>query len=801
MRFLYTLPVLARGLAFVRSRAMLLAAAAILITAQVAGVVRPLDNALAAFRANVIDRAPSGGIVVVEIDSESIRAARSWPWPRERFAVAIRNLRAAGAQLVAFDVDFSARSTAADDAALSRAIQSEPGAVVLPTFVQPNSLVENLPLSSLSRDAVIASVNVSVDPDGRVRRYYRGFEHRGGHYHASIAAVLAGVGYGDTAPFMLDYGIDVDRIDRISFNDVYRDNFNPERVRGRVVLVGSTALELGDEFSTPVSASMPGVFVHALAYESLVQNRALLQPSPLITLALALLVLAALWPRRKPLNLKQLFIRQAAAFACVVAASTALYAVAPISATPGLLILAQLLAAVVGIRREIDRRARELSDQREAHLAFVALHDPETDLPNRRAMLERLSDQLDGNLDGREAFVVALAVGIDRFPVLRGAIGYGAANRVVQALAQRLCASTGAAEVHHIATSVIGVVLSAESDAQAKEKAAAALKTLDASVDLDGQRIELLIRSGAAMARIRTCSAEGLLEQATLALDQARLRRVRHINYGEVEIADPKVQLAVRSDVGPGLARNEFSLLYQPKVSAMNGAVIGAEALMRWRHPVHGPIAPDRFIVAAEETGAIDVLTRWAFAQAIADQKQMAAEGIDVPLSINISGRSLADESFRAFVVDQARRHRARLCLEITETAIIEDPAATMASLAAFREAGLTISIDDYGAGLSSLSYLKQISADELKLDKSLVQDLKTTARDRLIVKSTIDLAHGLGLTVVGEGVEDETVFGLLAAMGCDGIQGYFISPPIGFAAFVDHCASRPATSRAVAVG
>lgn len=779
---------------------MLLLVAAILLATQLTGAVRPLDNALAARLAQLLDRAPSGGIVVVEIDSKSIRDAGSWPWPRENFATAITNLRAAGAQLVGFDVDFSARSTEADDAAFSRAIQAEPGAVVLPTFVQPDSLVENTPLASLSQDAVIASVNIPVDADGRVRRYYRGFLHQG-HYHATTSAVLAGASYGETTPFLLDYSIDVDRIDRISFSDAYRGNFDPERVRGRVVLVGATALELGDEFATPVRAAMPGVFVHALAYESLVQGRALLQPSPLIILALAFLVLAMLWPPRGALNMQHMLVRHGVVLSCVVLASLVLHAAAPVSAAPGLLIVAQILAAFVGVRREFDRRARELADQREAHLSFVALHDPETDLPNRRAMLEMLTDRLECEASESERVVVAVAIGIDRFPLLRGAIGYGAANRAVQALAARLTACTGAVDAFHIATSVLGVVLTAESDAQVKEQAVAALETLDASVDLDGQRIELLIRAGAAAAPVGACSAERLLEQATLALDQARLRRVRHINYGDGEIADPKVQLALRSDVGAGLARGEFSLLYQPKVSAKSGAVVGGEALMRWRHPVHGSIAPDRFIAAAEETGAIDVLTRWALLQAIADQQQMASQGANVPVFVNVSGRSLADVSFRAFVVDQTRRHRARLGLEITETAIIEDPAASMASLAAFREAGLTISIDDYGAGLSSLSYLKQIRADELKLDKSLIQDLKTTARDRLIVKSTIDLAHGLGLTVVAEGVEDETSCALVAAMGCDCIQGYLVSPPITPAAFVALCVNDRAVSGPAAAG
>ncbi|MBY0564244.1 MAG: EAL domain-containing protein [Hyphomonadaceae bacterium] len=782
---------IARGVARVRPRAMLVVASLLLIATHVSGAVRPLDDALSTNRAHLQTRAPTGGIVVVEIDSASLREAQTWPWPRERFATAIRNLRAAGAHLVAFDVDFSARSTTTDDALLGAAIDAEPGAVVLPAFLQPHSLIENAPLASLSRDAVVASVNVPIDPDGRVRHYFRGYANRE-HYRASMGAVLAGVAYGETAPFLIDYGIRVSEIDRISFRDAYRGAFDPQRVRGRVVLVGATAVELGDEFATPLHAAMPGVLVHALAYESLVQDRALVQPSGVITLLLALVVLFALWPPRRSLDLTRLFIRQGAVLSLAVLAPMLLYAVAPLSVETGLLIVAQALCAFVSVWRELDRRAREIVSQREAHLAFVALHDPETNLPNRRAMLAQLGETIEGEGAGGSAIAV-LAIGIDRFALLRGAIGYGAANQAVQALASQLVACTGAAKAHHISTSVLGVTLRAPSEAAAKHRCAEALSALNSGVEIDGQRVELSVRAGVAAAVVGACSAERLLECATLALDQARLKRTRCVNFGEAEIVDPKVQLALRSDVGRGLACNEFSLLYQPKVSARSGVIVGAEALMRWRHPVHGQVAPDRFIAAAEETGAIDVLTRWAFMQAVSDQAEMAAHGVTPPLSINISGRSLIDESFRAFVVDVARRHKANLCLEITETAIIDDPNTAMASLAAFREAGLAISIDDYGAGLSSLSYLKQIAADELKLDKSLIDDLKTRARDRLIVKSTIDLAHGLGLTVVAEGVEDETDFALLAAMGCDCIQGYFVSPPVSRDEFVALNAAAPA--------
>ena len=764
----------------------LIGACLLLVGAHLSGAPRAADDGLAAGRAQMLERAPSGSLVVVEIDARSLRAANTWPWPRERFAIAIQNLRAAGATLIGFDIDFSASSTAADDSALRAAIEADPGSIVLPTFMQPGAGEENTPLASLSRDAVLGSVNVQLDSDGRVRRYQRGYRHDD-HYHASMAAVLAGAPYGETAPFLIDYGVRATQIDRISFDDVYRGAFDADLVRGKAVLVGATALELGDEFSTPIQPSMPGVLVHALAYESLMQGRTLLEINGAVVLGLGLLALIMLWPPAGPLNLRRLFVRHAAVLSAALLGSLALQAAAPISANLGLVVLAQALCVAVSIHRELDRRTAEIVRQREAHLSYVALHDPETQLPNRRAMLEELLRCLDGRTAMEHSFVVAIAFGVDRFPVLRGAIGYGNANRLIRGLSSRVAESARQKSVFHISTSILGVVLTAPSEEDARRMCAEALSKLDTSVLLDGQEIAVSVHAGSAIAAAGKGAAEKLLELTTLALDQARLQGRRHVRYDAANAADPKLRLALISDVGSGLARGDFSVLYQAKASLRERHIVGAEALMRWQHPTYGDISPEQFILVAEETGGIDGLTRWALAQAIQDQAALLARGIDKVISINISGRSLTDAEFCAFATGAVQRSGARICFEITETAVIRDPVVAMSSIAAFRAAGIQISLDDYGSGLSGLSYLKQIEADELKLDKSLIRNL--TKRDTLILKSTIDLAHGLGMSVVAEGVEDEATLAVLSALGCDKVQGYLIARPVALADFARLCA------------
>jgi EAL domain-containing protein (putative c-di-GMP-specific phosphodiesterase class I) len=235
------------------------------------------------------------------------------------------------------------------------------------------------------------------------------------------------------------------------------------------------------------------------------------------------------------------------------------------------------------------------------------------------------------------------------------------------------------------------------------------------------------------------------------------------------------------SDMRAGMGAGQLSLHYQPKLTLNDGEVHGVEALVRWRHPERGNIPPDSFIGVAEETGSIRELTEWTLRRAMQDGARLRAQGVDILISVNISGRLLADQAFSEHVLAMVTGENHRLCLEITETAVIANPVTAAAAIASFRKAGLKISIDDYGVGLSSLSYLKMLEADELKIDRSLVVAVSESERDRLILRSTIDLAHSLGMQVVAEGVETAEVQDALFALGCDMIQGYLISRPLPF--------------------
>lgn len=752
--------------AAISQRIPILTAVAALTVASAAGWLFPIDAGLSALRAQLIQRAPSGQVAIVAIDAPSLRAAGEWPWRRSRYADVIQNLRNAGANVVGFDVDFSARSTPAEDLALRAALAQHSGTVVLPVFVQGDASSVSVPLAAFSDASVHGAVNIPVDADGIVRRYIRDLDV-GGQTYGSLASVLAGQSATGARTFQIDYGIRADAIDVLSFEDVFRNTFDPARVRGKTILIGATALELGDEFATPTRPTMSGVFIHALALESILQQRALFSLSPLFAFLLAVGALLFLWPRSAaPLHL--IVARHCGVLLLAVVGPFVLQRFAPIDANLGLVLAAQALAFWAHIRHELSRREAAIAFEREARLSHVAHHDPETQLANRLAMLNRLREHA-----GAEAGSVAVLVfGIDRFETLRGAIGYGRATSVVQRIAQSLVRYTGEAEVFHLSTSTLGQVLVSDGGW------ATGFEGLHVPIELDGQIIDAVLRVGVAFSEDGV-STGTLLERANIALDRARTARRDSMVFLDNRQEDPGLQLAIVSDITRGLAQGQFKLLYQPKAKADTLEITGVEALMRWRHPKYGDIAPDRFIAVAEETGAIDELTRWALRRAVTDGAKLTTAGVSPSISINISGRSLSDAAFREFAVHAAKHSKVRLCFEITETAIISDPQAALDSIRAFRSAGIAISVDDYGSGFSSLAYLREIAGDELKLDKSLISEVTTSARDRVILKSTIDLAHALKMKVVAEGVEDDLTRIALRALGCDLIQGYFVSKPL----------------------
>ena len=430
---------------------------------------------------------------------------------------------------------------------------------------------------------------------------------------------------------------------------------------------------------------------------------------------------------------------------------------------------------------------------RERRITHLAMHDGETGLPNRLA-LERVAD---GFSDLPEGQVYVAALGIQRFDHLRGAIGYALASQAMRMIGNRIGGLTPASGVARIANDMLGFVLIAESPEVAAQEAALLMVELEQPLKVGGDAIDVELNLGLAPLR-RDRGPGEVIERASIALDQARRSRSKVSFFDAEAYGDPASNLSLMSEMLAALQNGDIELHYQPKFDMRRRTISGAEALIRWRHPTRGMLAPDLFIPMAEETNHIRTLTEWVIKRAVTDQADFARAGHELEIAVNVSGRTLGEADFTAFVLEHAALATGGLALEITETAVIENPEVALAMLDAFAAAGIGIAIDDFGTGLSSLAYLKRIPSRELKMDKSIVEGVTESQRDALIVRSTIDLAHSLGLKVTAEGVETNDCFSLLQAMGCDLAQGFLISRPLACAALLkflddEHAAERVA--------
>ncbi|MDP1874295.1 bifunctional diguanylate cyclase/phosphodiesterase [Phenylobacterium sp.] len=409
--------------------------------------------------------------------------------------------------------------------------------------------------------------------------------------------------------------------------------------------------------------------------------------------------------------------------------------------------------------------------ERERRILHMAMHDSETGLPNRLALEQALD-----RTSARDTYVAV--VGVERFAQVRSAIGYRLAGLMVQKIGERLQGAAPEGHAARVSSEALGLVLRSRDAEAALAEAHQLLEALQSPVSVEGEAIDVDLTIGLAP-RLEDQTSAFAVDRANIALDQARVARVKVAAFDGLAYGDPSASLALMSRMLGAIESGHMLLHHQPKFDLRAGQVNAVESLIRWRREDGSLIRPDLFIPMAEETGHIRALTDWVINQAIEDQGVLLDQGHDLAFSVNVSGRLLGDSDFADFALAAAAKARGRLCFEITETAVIENPDLALKIIDRFAEAGIEISIDDFGSGLSSLAYLKQIRGHELKIDRALISGLADSRRDALIVRSTIDLAHGLGMKVVAEGVETEAVFALLGALGCDSAQGYLIARPM----------------------
>jgi EAL domain-containing protein (putative c-di-GMP-specific phosphodiesterase class I)/GGDEF domain-containing protein len=440
------------------------------------------------------------------------------------------------------------------------------------------------------------------------------------------------------------------------------------------------------------------------------------------------------------------------------------------------MIFASALNMVVVLKIWSMSRTLIDSERRERRMTYLTLHDPESGLPNRTALEQDIAVMLTSE---SSSILVVAALGIDRFTQLRGAIGYELFAGLVGEVASRLAELHPDGRIVRLSTAELGLAFRASNLQQACTQAAAFQSSLNTPLRLGENRIDVSLTVGLAIHGVGHQRVASMVERANIALDQARTSRLRVGMFDSGVYGDPASNLSLMSEMLLAIDAGELAVAYQPKLDFRSRAVTGVEALVRWPNHHRGPLGPDIFVPMAEETGHIQALTEWVLARAVADQAALRRAGHDISMSVNLSGRLLHEQDFADRVLAIIGGAANRFCLEVTETAAMENPELAMRSLGRYRAAGVGVAIDDYGSGLSSLAYLKNLPATELKIDKAFVIDIADFQRDSMLVRSTIDLGHSLGMQVTAEGVETDTALSLLALMGCDAAQGYFIGRPM----------------------
>ncbi|HET9810830.1 MAG TPA: EAL domain-containing protein [Sphingomicrobium sp.] len=743
------------------------------------GTFGAVEDQLTDWRSQLLDREPTGQVAIVEIDARSLARLRSWPWPRGYHAQVVRNLDEAGASIIGFDIDFSARSHDGDEE-LAAAIR-QAGNVILPIFEQKASTREGEPGVIASRpdarfgDAWVGAVNIFADPDGIVREYPAAV-HIGGAVQPSIATLLAEKnGMGDRS-FHPDWAIDAAKIPRLSFVDVMQGRASAKDLRGKRVLIGATAIELGDRYVVPRFGVLPGVVIQALAAESLLQNRAVQRTAWPVT-ALGILLIAFLFAAR-PIRRR---LRYAAlcglATTAIIAGPILIQWAWPISIDSAAWLFTIAISIAVQTIVEVRRVLRARSEE-----------DSESGLPNRSALENELTSLADQRL-------VLAAAAIERFETIRDGAGIASTNEMIRKAAT-IIAEAIDGPVFRIAPDVLAWVQAPIGEGQIEALLAGIQARFRHPVQTLAGPVDVTLTVGLD----RSDATEAPVLRVERALSAIRAARSSGKPCAWYDGADPQLrrQLSMMSGLWQAMDKGDVRLAYQPKMALATGRISDAEALVRWQDQSLGAIAPDEFIPLAEETGMIGEVTSFALRVAAQDLALWTKAGHELQVSVNVSALDLASPDFAGEalqILEGAGVRPSRLTLEITERALIRSPAEAIATLETLRARGIRLSVDDYGTGQSTLSYLKHLPVQELKIDRSFITSLAASDSDSIMVRSTIALAHELGLEVVAEGIEDDATLEVLRQLGCDYVQGYFIGRPVGRDEFLA-MASRPKTRR-----
>ncbi len=872
-------------------------------------------------------RPASQTLAVVEIDPVSIRELEVWPWPRSRYAKAIDTIFEAGAENIIMDIDFSSLSTSAEDQQLRQAFEQSKGSIFLPVFEQwqwvndstrqgAENHLETLPNDTFLPYVKLASSNYMAESDGLVRVQNILHKFREGALPTMAAATFTERDI-PFEPFFIDFGIQLDTVPKISFVDVVKGGFDPGFFNGKTVVIGATAMELGDIKSAPVYHSLAGPMVIAMGYESIFLNR-MLQLAPLtVLLGLTLMICISGLRVYDQVSLNSGLLLWFGANILIAGLSTTLFGLTNwiLEVTP--LLLAVNLTFFISLIRRIEtqslhlmfqslsmresdllmrtvvensfdgiiitdtsgfilkanptslnifnytldemigthvaklfvhagmegdpdvfpailpkgERSRELfglrsdgdefnleaavkpmlMDQEENFAIFLrditsarkqeqlleyqAHHDALTGLPNRLFLNGKMDHALK-SAQRKNQKIALLLLDLDHFKEVNDTLGHAIGDELLGEVAIRLSRSLRSSDtVARLGGDEFAILMQNLDGIEVAERLA---KTILLDLRTPFQVSELTLAVAASIGVVlypdHGNTIEQLFKRADIAMYKAKKERSDFAFYEETGDTNNMRHLVLSGELRNAIETSDIFMNYQPQIDLKTNAVVGVEALMRWNHKDYGEVSPHEFIDIAERSGLIHSLTHFALDTALGQTGQWLLDGLDLKVSVNLSMRNLQEASLPEVIEAMLSKHNVppeKLVLEVTESAMMTNPQNSIKTLNILHKIGISISIDDFGTGHSSLQYIRDLPIQEIKIDKSFVVDMIDDDRNLSIVKSIIVLAQSLNLNVVAEGVETKSIVTALASLGCDTVQGYCFAKPLPAYGIADWIKSR----------
>jgi diguanylate cyclase len=729
------------------------------IVSLVAGAIElgaPVENLMRIERNAIRSHPASGDIVVIGIDDKSIEAIGNWPWPRRYHAQLVDKLNALGAKRIYFDINFSRPTNPEDDGLFEAALARSRNKVTLATrlTIDPVSknLVSLMPISRFRQHVRVANVNANINGFGEVWTLPYSMSVNGKDYPSLATDIAQKKGKTDQF-FNIDYSTDIKSIPFVSAVDIIEERMPKSAVTGKTIIIATASDRIGDIYIAPGQGFSPGVFMHVLGAQTLMKGN----PAEIGWLAPTVfgLLLSTLF----------LYIRKRTVGTGIIIGGIMLLVLVPIE-LESRLIFADVMPALTLILFTGTRFA--WLRYREKGVAI----NPVSGLPNLNAL------KLEPAQPGR----ALVAARLQNFTEITATLPDDTERSLVHQIAKRLVLVAGDARIYQGDGGVFVWYADEHSFSSIDSQLDAANAIFLNPISVNDRRLDMPMTFGLDMSGSR--SLTNRIASAILAADEAATEGLRWKGYDASKLVDAEWRLSLLSRLDAAIDNGEVWVAYQPKLHIATNTICGAEALVRWTHPEKGDINPEDFVLVAENNNRIEKLTHHVLDTAIRDAAEINARGIPFNISVNLSARLLDRPLLADAIFGLLKTHGLsanHLTVEVTESAAMGSTVLSIAFLEAMRAAGIGVSIDDYGTGYSSLDYLKRIPANEIKIDKGLIDSIHTNTSDRLMVSSTIELAHLLGQTVVAEGVERSETMDVLTSIGCDEAQGYLVSRPVRF--------------------